>query len=150
MVKIQRVPPEAAEHVVAENIYERKVRFTVTRTQVSHQDFERSALEAMREYIAAKESRVDDWAPFGKNVKAPDPDPDFTASNGVRIQVEMLTHDRGALAEKTDPIVAQMSEDDVATYIVFPSQGFTEEDYKLAEAEMNEIAKAKPNPRKTA
>ncbi|MNP83584.1 hypothetical protein D3C76_1825700 [compost metagenome] len=54
------------------------------------------------------------------------------------------------MCERTDPVVEHMSDEAVASYIVFPSLEFSAEDYRLAEEEAQQLATSKPNPRKTA
>lgn len=76
-----------AKQVHTESTIERKVQFILSRTQCANGRFAPAVHEALLEYIAAKAAVVDDWKPFGENVAAPDPGLDFTASNGVHIQV---------------------------------------------------------------
>jgi hypothetical protein len=62
----------------------RRVQFTFSRRQPDSDTFEPAVHEAMREYM----SKAEAYNPFSRHEGGEDPGMDYTASNGVRIQIQ--------------------------------------------------------------
>lgn len=87
---------------------ERKVQFTFSRVQGIDERFQPAVHEAMREYM----EKLETADPFSLDA----PGMDYTASNGVRIEVKALDITEGALAEKSSPWLHEMSDEEIALY----------------------------------
>lgn len=127
---------EKAGTVYDDGTVERCVGFVFSKRIPDHEAFEPQVRRAMLEYL----ERLNGSDTNGS---------EFVASNGVTVSLAIFDAD-GAMAEQTDPIVGELTEEEIAQHIVFPSQNFGPEEYEIAEAEARQIANAKPNPRKTA
>lgn len=127
---------EKAGTVYDDGTTERCVGFVFSKRMADWPPFEPQVRQAMQEYLER---------PAGQDTNGSE----FVASNGVTVSLAVFDA-VGAMAEQTDPIVEQMTEDEVMQHIGLPSQEFGPEELEIAEAEARHIANAKPNPRKTA
>lgn len=127
---------ERAGTVYDDGTIERCVGFVFSKRMPDWESFELQVRQAMQEYLER---------PAGQDANGSE----FVASNGVTVSLAVFDA-VGAMAEQTDPIVGELTEEEIAQHIVFPSQGFGPEELEIAEAEARHIASAQRNPRKTA